>query len=57
MRTSFIATVLAASTLALPSNEIADLKRSIIKRQSVTSGVSDAVILNFALTLEHLESK
>lgn len=38
--TFFTAAALVASTLAVPTNEIAELKRSIIKRQSVTSGVT-----------------
>ena len=61
MRSAILA-VSAIATLASAAaidNEIVSMKRSIIKRNhlSTTTGASDAVVLNFALTLEHLESE
>jgi hypothetical protein len=41
----------ATSAIAMPVNEMDAMKRSIIKRQSVTSGADDATVLQFALTL------
>ncbi|GAA5903650.1 hypothetical protein JCM6882_003010 [Rhodosporidiobolus microsporus] len=53
----------SVAALAVPApSEIEVMKREIIdrqklkKRQLVTSGADDATILNFALTLEHLEA-
>ncbi|KAK4335952.1 Ferritin/ribonucleotide reductase-like protein [Rhodosporidium toruloides NP11] [Rhodotorula toruloides] len=57
----------SVSAIAVPTGEIARLKRDYIrtlgersklaKRQSVTTGADDVTVLNFALTLEHLEAK
>ncbi|KAL8287020.1 hypothetical protein RQP46_004026 [Phenoliferia psychrophenolica] len=67
MRTSILAIAAVAGLVsAAPMKEpsIADMKRNIIarqsqglaKRQSTTVGAPDATVLNFALTLEHLEA-
>ncbi|GAA5860147.1 hypothetical protein JCM8547_009202 [Rhodosporidiobolus lusitaniae] len=57
MRSVLALLALAASALAVPVESNNDvLKRNILKRQSVTSGADDVTVLNFALTLEHLEN-
>ncbi|GAA6013011.1 hypothetical protein JCM11491_000936 [Sporobolomyces phaffii] len=55
--------VASASAIAVPNEDISQMKRNIIarqgknmiKRSSVTTGADDATILEFALILEHLE--
>jgi hypothetical protein len=59
MRTSILAfaSIATLGSAVAVENSIPAAKRAIIKRQSVTTGAPDAVVLNFALTLEHLESE
>ncbi|GAA5983041.1 hypothetical protein JCM11641_004701 [Rhodosporidiobolus odoratus] len=58
--------VVAVNAAPAPFSSLEHMKREIIqrmdsnklnKRQSVTTGADDVTILNFALTLEHLEAK
>ncbi|GAA5838081.1 hypothetical protein JCM5353_004490 [Sporobolomyces roseus] len=45
----------SAAALGAPVENITQMKRNIIKRNSLTQGADDATILSFALILEHLE--
>ncbi|BGP13400.1 hypothetical protein JCM10213_008559 [Rhodosporidiobolus nylandii] len=56
----------AVNAAPAPTSELQQMKRDILermaghklnKRQSVTTGADDVTVLNFALTLEHLEAK
>ena len=58
MRSTILASVTVATVASAAAvDSMTAARHAIIKRQSVTTGASDAVVLNFALTLEHLESK
>ncbi|BGP42406.1 hypothetical protein JCM10450v2_006500 [Rhodotorula kratochvilovae] len=62
-----VAAATSVAAVAIPGNDVAKMKRDYIsrleertrlnKRNSVTTGVDDVTVLNFALTLEHLEDK
>ncbi|GAA6056948.1 hypothetical protein JCM3770_007159 [Rhodotorula araucariae] len=60
-----VAAATSVAAVAIPNGDIAKMKRDYIhrleqrsrlsKRNSLTTGVDDVTILNFALTLEHVE--